>query len=332
VNPQARPKVSVVIPVWNGAGAISMVLSSLREQTTRDFDVWVVDNGSTDGTVEYVKREWPEAHLIALEDNVGYAVAANQGIAASSGEFIAFLNDDMELEPQWLDQLSRELAADAKLGVVTSKVLFHHDRDVIYQAGFEYYTYGWCATRGAGEKDVGQHDTRQPSVGGTGAGSIWRRAAIEHAGGGFDGDYFMYCEEVDLGLQVLMAGYQGLYVPSPVGYHVGGGKTGKTPEMPRGLFYRNQLITLVKDVPAGILVPALPKALLYLHHQYRSERQGGSPEVALRAYLAFLKRLPSTLLKRRRVMRSRKISNEEYRAQMRSDYPFPTPFARLRSS
>lgn len=325
------PKVSVVIPVWNGREHLGMVLSSLRAQTTDDFDVTVVDNGSTDGTLAYLREEWPEVRAVPLAENVGYAGGATRGVDATRGEHVAFLNDDMELEPDWIERLTAELEEDPRLGVVTSKVMFHHDRNLIYQAGFEFYVYGWCATRGVNEPDEGQYDVRLPSVGGTGAGSIYRRAALERAGG-FDEDYFMYCEEVDLGLRVLLAGYTGLYVPAPVAFHIAGAKAGKTPELQRRLFYRNQLLTWVKDVPWSILWRALPKALLYLLHQYRVERQNGSPRVALGAYAEFLRMLPATLRKRRRVLRRRAISTAELRSLMRADYPFPTRLRRLVAS
>jgi hypothetical protein len=110
---------------------------------------------------------------------------------------------------------------------------------------------------------------------------------------------------------------------------VAGAKTGKAPELARGLLYRNQLITLIKDVPGRILWPALPKALMYLHHQYRAERGNGSPGVALKAYGQFLRELPRTLRKRRRVLERRAISVPEFRALMRAEYPFPTRFRRL---
>jgi GT2 family glycosyltransferase len=321
-------KVSVLIPVWNGREHLGMVLSSLRAQTTDDFDVTVVDNASTDGTLAYLEEEWPEVRAVPLPENLGYAGGAARGIEATSGEHVAFLNDDMELEPDWIERLVAELDEDPGLGVVTSKVMFHGDRRLIYQTGYEYYVYGWCATRGVHEPDEGQYDVRLPSVGGTGAGSIYRRAALERAGG-IDGDYFMYCEEVDVGLRLLMAGYKGLYIPSPLAFHVAGAKTGRTPDLQRRLFYRNQLVTWVKDVPWSILWRAAPKALLYLHHQYAVERANETPRVALGAYAEFLSMLPATLRKRRHGMRKRAISVPELRSMMRADYPFPTRFKRL---
>jgi hypothetical protein len=99
--------------------------------------------------------------------------------------------------------------------------------------------------------------------------------------------------------------------------------------MPRRMLYRNQLVTLVKDVPWSILWRALPKVILYVHYQYDVERKNGAPRVALGAYAEFTKMLPATLLKRRQVMRSRVISAGELRSMLRADYPFPTRWRRL---
>src|SRR5262245_62807873 len=106
------PKVSVLIPVWNGREQVSMVLSSLGKQTSKFFDTTVIDNGSTDGTVDYLRAEWPEVRVVPLPDNVGFAAAANRGLDATAGEHVAFLNDDMEMEPEWIEALANELDAD----------------------------------------------------------------------------------------------------------------------------------------------------------------------------------------------------------------------------
>lgn len=102
---------------------------------------------------------------VSLPRNVGDAGAANRGVDAATGEYVAFLNDDMEVAPEWIERLAAELDRDPRLGVVTSKVMFDRDRALIYQAGYEFYTYGWCATRGVHEVDQGQYDVRLPSVG-----------------------------------------------------------------------------------------------------------------------------------------------------------------------
>jgi GT2 family glycosyltransferase len=325
-----EPKVSIVIPNWNGREHLPMVLSSMKGQTFRDFDITVVDDGSTDDSVGYLEREWPEVRVVRFAENMGFASAWARGVAESTGEYLVVINNDIEFEPSWLETLTREMDADPSIGFITTKIRFQDDRDVIYGVGHDFYVYGWCATRGLREKDVGQYDQRSETAAATGAGSMFRRAALDSAGG-VDADYWMYCEDVDLGLRILLQGYRGIYLPAPVGYHVGGATMGSYLDVQRFHLWRNQLVTVAKDVPAGILWRALPKLLLFHYYQYSHERRGGtgSARLVLKAYAAFLKALPKTLAKRRRIQRARKISPAEFRSHVHSEYPFPTRFTRL---
>jgi GT2 family glycosyltransferase len=326
---QDRAKASIVIPNWNGEQHLPMVLSSMEKQTFRDFDITVVDDGSTDGSVDYLRSEWPAVRVVQLPENLGFASAWARGVEESSGEYVVIINNDIEFEADWLGTLVAEMDADPSIGFITTKILFKEDRDVVYGVGHDFYVYGWCATKGLGEKDVGQYDHRSQTSAATGAGSMFRRAALDRAGG-VDADYWMYCEDVDLGLRILLQGYRGVYLPRPVGYHVGGATMGEFLDTQRFHLWRNQLITLAKDVPAGTLWRALPKVLLFHYYQFSHERRGGgSPWLVLKAYAAFIKALPKTLGKRRRVQRSRRASPAEFRAQLHSEYPFPTRFGRL---
>jgi GT2 family glycosyltransferase len=324
-----RPKVSVVIPSWNGREHLPMVLNSMVKQTLRSRDITVVNDGSVDDTVAYLKAEWPDVRLIDLGENRGFAVSCDTGYEATTGEYVVIANNDIEFEPDWLERLAAELDADPRLGFITTKIAFHDERDVLYQAGHDYYVYGLCESKGLNETDRGQFDSRGPTAAATGAGSMFRRDAVNSAGGLFDADYWMYCEDIDLGLRLLQQGYRGLYLPEPVGYHVGSATMGAFPDKVRFHFWRNQLITLVKDVPARILLAALPKIILYHYFQWSVERKRGSGRLVLNAYAAFLRALPKSLVKRRRVMSGRKISTAEFRSYLLSDYPFPTRFRRL---
>ena len=118
-----------MIPSRNGATPregltyLELILSSLREQTFRDFDVTVVDNGSSDGSVAYLREHWPEVRIVELGENTGFPAAVNRGIEASGGEYIALLNNDIELSPGWMEGLVAELDRDPGLGFVTGKIL-----------------------------------------------------------------------------------------------------------------------------------------------------------------------------------------------------------------
>jgi GT2 family glycosyltransferase len=330
----AAPKVSVVIPNHNGVTPrdgltyLEMVLPTLREQSFRDFDVTVVDDGSTDHSVRYLKENWPEVRVVALAGNSGFPKTVNTGIEATNGEYIALLNNDIELSPDWLEQLVGMLDREPGLGFVTGKILRYQERTVIEQAGQDLYTCGMFAPRGLDADDVGQFDEPRQITIATAAASIYRREAVARANG-FDEDYFLYCEDADLCLRMVLQGYQGLYVPGPVAYHVRGGTIGQESDRTRFYVLRNTPITLLKDYPGPILWRALLKIAAYQAHQWRVARKGGFTRTLLRAYASFLRAIPKTLGKRRRVQRRRALTAPDFGSLLLTEYPVPTRFRRL---
>ena len=324
-----------MIPSRNGATPregltyLELILSSLREQTFRDFDVTVVDNGSSDGSVAYLREHWPEVRIVELGENTGFPAAVNRGIEASGGEYIALLNNDIELSPGWMEGLVAELDRDPGLGFVTGKILRFAERDVLEQAGHDFYTCGLFAPRGLDEKDTGQYDDPAPTAIVSAAAALYRRGAVECVGA-FDQDYFLYCEDADLCLRMLLTGQRGLYVPGPEAYHVRGGTADRRSETTSFFLFRNGLITLVKDMPASILIPSMPKILLYGYTQYRGAREGGIAGIFRRAFGSFLRMLGATLRKRRGVQGTRSMPVSELRSLLRTEYPFPTRFSRRR--
>ena len=327
---RTQPKVSVVIPNRDGAtprdgrSYLEMVLSTLREQSFRDFDVTVVDNGSTDGSVEYLRENWPEVRVVALPENAGFSAAINRGVEASGGEYVALLNTDVELSENWLVELAGELDRDPSLGFVTGKVMRHSDREVFEQVELELYTCGRFWPRGIDERDVGQYDEPRAVAIVTAAAALYRRAAMEKAGG-FDESYFLYCEDADLCLRMLLAGFGGRYVPGVAAFHVRGGTVARQSETTRFYLTRNALITLFKDVPASILIRSLPKLALYQLHLWREARADGGGPTVRRAFGSFLRTLPATLRKRREIQRDRAVPAAELDSALVSEYPLPLP-------
>jgi GT2 family glycosyltransferase len=327
------PTVSIVIPNRDGATPrdgltfLEMVLETLARQTFRAFDVTVVDNGSSDGSVEYLRQRWPEVRVVALPANAGFPAAINRGVDASGGRYVALLNNDVELSPDWLELLVAELDRDPGVGFVTGKIMRHDDRDVIEQAGHDFYTCGLFAPRGLDEKDTGQYDDPAPTAIVSAAAAMYRRTAVEEVGG-FDEDYFLYCEDADLCLRMLLDGYRGLYVPAPEAYHVRGGTADRNSEMTSYFLFRNGLVTLLKDMPAPVLLASLPKILLYQYQRLASARAEGSTKSARRAYASFLRAVPRTLRKRRRIQRRRSVSAREFASNLNSEYPLRTRFSR----
>ena len=181
---------------------------------------------------------------------------------------------------------------------------------------------------GLDERDEGQYDQRRATAVVTAAAALYRREALEEAGG-FDEDYFLYCEDGDVCLRMLLLGYPGLYVPEPKAFHVRGGTVGAASDLPRFFLVRNGLITLLKDLPASVLLRSLPKIALYHWGQLSAARREGYARRVLQAYASFLRMVPATLRKRRRVQRGRTIAPAEFAAQLRTDYPFPSRLGRL---
>jgi GT2 family glycosyltransferase len=199
---------------------------------------------------------------------------------------------------------------------------------VIEQAGQDFFTCGHFEPRGLDQRDTGQYDERRATTIVTAAAALYRRDALRRAGN-FDDDYFLYCEDGDACLRMLLCGYTGLYVPEPRAFHVRGGTTGTRFDLPRFYLVRNALITLLKDLPASILLRSLPKVALYQYGQLVASRKQGVARTVLRAYGSFLRMLPATLRKRRAVQRARQVGAGEFAAQVRTEYPLPTRLGRF---
>jgi GT2 family glycosyltransferase len=330
----SEPKVSIVIPNRDGATPreqgvyLDLVMGTLAEQSFRDFEVVVADNGSSDDSVAYLRERWPEVEVVELGENRGFSAAVNRGMAAGRSPYVALLNTDIELSPDWLELLVGEFERDQRLGFATGKVMRHDDRGVIEQAGHDFFVCGRFEPRGLDERDEGQYDERRATPIVTAAAAMYRREALE-AAGGFDEDYFLYCEDGDVCLRMLLCGYRGLYVPEPKAFHVRGGTVGSSRDLPRFFLVRNALVTLLKDLPASVLLRSLPKIALYHWGQLSAARHDGYARRVVQAYASFLRMVPATLRKRRAVQANRAIAPAEFASLVRTDYPLPTRLGRL---
>ncbi|HLY65228.1 MAG TPA: glycosyltransferase family 2 protein, partial [Chloroflexota bacterium] len=174
-------RVTVAIPNWNGARFLPACLDSLRAQTYRDFEVVIVDNGSNDASLSLLAERYPEVRVITWPENRGVAAAFNEGVRQCRGELLALLNNDMELEPSWLEAMVQALDTDAAAGAVASKILFI-DRQTINSAGDFYGRDGVPGNRGVHELDRGQYDQPEYVFGASGGASLFRRRLFDELG------------------------------------------------------------------------------------------------------------------------------------------------------
>ncbi|MFH1928784.1 MAG: glycosyltransferase family 2 protein [Chloroflexota bacterium] len=302
--------ISVIIPNWNGTTLLPGCLDSLRTQTHPDYEVILVDNASTDDSVEMIRREYPEVRVLELARNLGLTGGVNAGIAIARGEIIALLNNDAEAAPAWLTELEAALARHPEAGSVASKMLLYDHPKTINSAGDFYRTDGIPGNRGVWQQDDGEFDQEDFVFGGCGGAVAYRRTMLEQIGL-FDEDLFMYCEDVDLSWRAQLAGWGCVYAPLAVVHHrlsaTGGGVLAS--------YYngRNCIFVIVKNYPSSLLRKhwlSIIHAQLKIAENALSAFRGNSARARLRGQLAGLCGIPFLLGKRGRTQSLRRVSDD----------------------
>jgi GT2 family glycosyltransferase len=250
--------VDVVIPTWNGAHLLPRCLAGLAAQTVPPARVIVVDNGSTDGTAALLRDAYPYVDVVALPDNLGFAGGVNAGIAASTADVVALLNNDAVPEPGWI---AHGLAAFAgeRVGAVACLMLDAADQDRVDSAGIEVGWWTGPRDRGRGAS-AAAYDRPGGCFAPCGGAAFYRRSALDEAGG-LDETYFAYFEDVDLGCRLLRAGWRTAYAPRARVAHEGGATLGHFSARHVRLLVRNELLTWAANLPPRALLTRLPLLL-----------------------------------------------------------------------
>ena len=279
-------EVSVVIPNFNGMAYLDGVLSSLERQTIRNFEVILVDNGSTDGSCAFVSAEYPWVHMIQLPENYGFSRAVNEGIHAARSPYVLLLNNDTEAEPDFLEEMVAALRRHKKAFSCQAKMIQLHDHDKMDDAGNYYCALGWSFARGRG-KDIHAYETEDRIFSACAGAAIYRKKILEKIGY-FDEEHFAYLEDTDIGYRARIYGYENWYAPDAVVYHVGSGTSGsrynhfKTRYSSRNniyLIYKNMpLIQIILNLPflaAGFLIKFLFFAVKGMGKEYAAGIKNG---------------------------------------------------------
>jgi GT2 family glycosyltransferase len=291
---------SVVIPNWNGRRWLPGCLAALAAQELVADEVIVVDNGSRDGSLEYLREEHPEVRVLALPDNTGFAHAANIGLRIPVGEFVALVNADVELAADWLARTTAALEAHPRAASVACKMLSLRAPGIVDDAGDVLRRDGVCEQRGRFGPDDGRWDAPGEVFGACAGAALYRRSAVLDAGG-FHEAYFAYLEDVDLALRLRMAGWICRYEPV-VALHAAQGSSGALPGGAAVLATRNTLVLVTRFWPARWLPYVLYRQLGWVWHAARERRLRGH----LRALAAAVPMLPAAL-RERRSLRARAV-------------------------
>jgi len=238
--------ISVVVVNRNRRELLTRTLRSLMDQTVA-AEIIVVDNGSTDGSLA-VFAGFPMAGVVYNPRNLGFCSAANQGIRAARGEFIALLNNDAEADRQWLASLA-DCFVHSDVGMAASKIVLAADTGIIDKAGHLLYPDGQNRGRGTGERDCGQYDREEEVLWPDGCAAMYRRSMLDDIGG-FDEDLFAYGDDAELGLRARIAGWRCIYTPRAVVRH----HRAASPTVRRvALIERNRVLLALRHFPLRLL-------------------------------------------------------------------------------
>lgn len=243
---------TVIIPNLDGQEFLPTCLKSLKEQNI-DFEVIVIDNASSDKSVEFVKNNYPQFTLFCNQENLGFATAVNQGIKASNSEYVLLLNSDVKLEPSAVSNLLECIEKDEKIFAVSSKMIQYNDPTKMDDAGDEYTIIGWTCRVGYGKSPEDYMDEREIFSTCAGA-AVYRRSILDEIGY-FDENFFAYMEDVDISYRARINGYKCLYCPDAVAYHVGSLTSGsRYNEFKIRLAARNNVYVPYKNMPLPQLI------------------------------------------------------------------------------
>ena len=300
--------VKVVIANWNGKKFLSQVLEALRHQTFKRFSTLIVDNGSTDGSLDLISVHFPEVDILPLERNIGFSAANNLAIKSVSQEYIALLNNDAVPHPGWLQSLVDSLRRHPQAAIAASKMLFFDFPGVIDRAGDGYTTSGTGLLRGRGEAAERFENTEW--VFGACAGAALFRTSLFHDVGLFDEDFFLIYEDVDLNFRAQLKGYKCLYVPDAIVYHKGGMTIGH--DSPVSVYYghRNLEWVYIQNMPGHLIRRTVFNHLLYDVAAFFYFAAIGRHWEFLRAKWDALKGLKRALSKRGKIQRENRVSHE----------------------
>jgi len=237
-----NPRVAIIILNWNGKDYLKDCLPSVLNQDYGNFAAMLIDNGSSDGSVEFVKNSYSEVEIIALDKNYEFAKANNIAIKKAleeGAQFIALLNNDTKVEKNWLSELVKVMESNPKIGICASKMLKMDNSKILDSTGHVFID-GIIRDRGSGELDKGQYDTKLGVVGGCAGAVLYRKEMLDEIGL-FDEQFGFNYEDAELSWRAYKYGWKARYVPQAIVYHLRSGSVKDNSQLQEELRYRGML-------------------------------------------------------------------------------------------
>lgn len=301
-----------MIVAWNSVKHLPRCLNSLRAQIIQDFEIILVDNGSTDGSADGVQGKYSDLRIkvVALDKNLGFAAANNIGARLARGKWLALLNADAYPEPDWLENLIAAAEDNPQFNFFSSRQIQANAPNLLDGAGDVYHASGlaWRQHYNRPASTYGLHS--EEVFGACAAAALYRKDDFL-AVGGFDETFFSYFEDVDISFRLRLMNGCCLYVPQAVVYHVGSASTGKRSDFSVYYGYRNMIWTFFKNMPSPLIWFFLPVHIATLSFFVVHLSMRGQGKVILRAIRDAVRGLPNVIEKRKSIQKNRKIKSSD---------------------
>jgi GT2 family glycosyltransferase len=318
-----RNRIACVIPNWDGIKTIGKALDALQKQQTKaEVTIIVVDNGSVDGSSQFVRDSYPGAIIVQHDKNYGFAGGVNGGIRKAMQlkyDYVALFNNDASADDDWLDHLWRCLEEHSEVGIATGK-LITSDGKQLDSTGEGYSTWGLPFPRGRGEPISDKYDDQTDIFAASGGASMYRVAMLEQIGI-FDDDFFAYYEDVDISFRAQLAGWKVRYVPGARAYHDIGVTSGRIKGFTTYQTLKNLPLVIWKNLPARYFWHVLPRFTLAYWLFFASAIARGQWGMALKGLLQCAWLTPKKLLERRSIQKHRVVGSAYIWGNMLHDLP-----------
>lgn len=302
-------QVAVVILNWNGLGFLKQFLQNVVANSVNEStQVYIVDNASTDGSVEYLQQNFSQLPCIILDKNYGFAAGYNKGLEQIQADYFILLNSDVEVTHNWITPIISYMEKDSNVAVCMPKIKSFSDKKYFEYAGaaggfIDKYGYPFCQGRlfDSIEEDRGQYNLNREIFWSSGA-AMFVRSSVYNLLGGLDADFFAHMEEIDFCWRVKNAGYSIMYISESEVYHVGGGTLPQTSPFKTYLNFRNNLFLLYKNLPQNmfyrtIFTRMLLDGVAYLKFAISLEFKNAKS--VFKAHMHFYKALSTLKVKRK---------------------------------
>ncbi|MCX9083519.1 MAG: glycosyltransferase family 2 protein [Candidatus Methanoperedens sp.] len=299
--------VSVIIPNYNGKHYLEDCLSSLSNQSYRNYEVVIVDNASTDGSIEYIKNNFPQFKIIENSENLGFAKAVNQAAKNTKNDFIAVLNNDTEVHYNWLEEFIIFSKSYEDFGSCQSKILLYDRKDTINTVGNELFFLGHGWSGRYGKPDMSDNNVMEVSYC-SGASMFMKREVFEQAGYFDDEEVFMYHDDLDLGWRLLLLGYKNYVAPKSIAYH----KYQYSRNNKKYYYLEvSRFVSIIKYYQLKTMILILPAFLILEAGIILLSIRGGWLQDKIKVYWYILKNFYRLLQKRDRIQKQRKLPDRD---------------------